>query len=703
LECKYYIFTSEYECKCSQSTPTVSITSPSSGAVFTAPASFTITANATDDGAVSKVEFYNGTTKLGEDLTSPYSFTWSSVAAGSYSLTVKATDNATTSTTSSVVNISVNASNQAPTVSITAPANNTTFKAPATITINATASDADGHINKVEFYNGATKLGEDIAAPYELTWSDVAAGSYTLTAKAFDNTQDVTTSSKIDIVVNARNQEPSVFFRSPTSGTNYSTVPATISIRVGASDIDGSISKVEFYEGGNKLGESSTISGESYEFTWTNVSAGSYALTAKAIDNKGATSTSSGVSISVGAVNHAPTVNITSPSNPTNYNTAPASITIEASANDADGTITKVEFYNGATKLGEDAVAPYSFIWNNVPEGSYQVSVKAIDNEAAEGSSSSVTVNIGAPNLSPNVAILSPQEGDSRMASTDIEISASATDTDGSIKKVEFYKGKDKLGEDLEAPYSFIWKKVPAGKHSLTAKTIDNKGAYVSSAPVDISVVTENQAPEVSITSPINGGNYYKASNSIILEANAIDKDGSIKRVEFYANGVKLGKADNQPGKDNKNPYTYTWKKVNPGRYELIAKALDNTEVETTSAAVSIEVVPEIPPSTTARKTFEEEASAESVSKIRDISINAYPNPFFTEVTIEFILPETKDATVNIYNANGTLISRLFEGEAEAEKVYTVTFKAGTLSSGLYFIVVNTKNGVIYKKIHLVK
>ena len=86
--------------------PTVAITSPVSGASFTAPASLTVTANATDtDGTIVKVEFYNGATKLGEDLTSPYTFAWSNVAAGSYNLTAVATDNAGLNATSSAVQI----------------------------------------------------------------------------------------------------------------------------------------------------------------------------------------------------------------------------------------------------------------------------------------------------------------------------------------------------------------------------------------------------------------------------------------------------------------------------------------------------------------------------------------------------------------------------------------------------------------------
>ncbi|HEY9046939.1 MAG TPA: glycosyl hydrolase family 18 protein, partial [Ohtaekwangia sp.] len=88
--------------------PTASITAPSANASYTAPASVVINATATDtDGTIAKVEFYQGTTKLGEDTSSPYSYSWSNVAAGSYSLTVKATDNAGGTGTSSVVNITV--------------------------------------------------------------------------------------------------------------------------------------------------------------------------------------------------------------------------------------------------------------------------------------------------------------------------------------------------------------------------------------------------------------------------------------------------------------------------------------------------------------------------------------------------------------------------------------------------------------------
>ena len=73
--------------------PAVSITSPLVGAAFTAPADVAITATATDSGSVTSVEFFANGVPLGSDSTAPYSITATAMAAGSYNLTAKATDN----------------------------------------------------------------------------------------------------------------------------------------------------------------------------------------------------------------------------------------------------------------------------------------------------------------------------------------------------------------------------------------------------------------------------------------------------------------------------------------------------------------------------------------------------------------------------------------------------------------------------------
>ena len=90
------------------------------------------------------------------------------------------------------------------------------------------------------------------------------------------------------------------------------------------------------------------------------------------------------------AANNSPAISITSPDDAQSF-TAPASVTIGANASDSDGSVSKVEFYNGSTKLGEDATSPYSFTWNNVTEGSYSLTAKAIDNS---GNSATDVVSI---------------------------------------------------------------------------------------------------------------------------------------------------------------------------------------------------------------------------------------------------------------------------------------------------------------------
>src|SRR5690606_24856768 len=143
----------------------------------------TLSANASDsDGAITKVEFFNGTTKLGEDLSSPYSYTWSGVKTGKYNLTARATDNKSGATTSATVAITVVDANKRPFVTITSPADDASFAQGASLTIRADASDTDGAITKLEFFNGTTKLGEDNSSPYTYNWSNLPSGSHSITA-----------------------------------------------------------------------------------------------------------------------------------------------------------------------------------------------------------------------------------------------------------------------------------------------------------------------------------------------------------------------------------------------------------------------------------------------------------------------------------------------------------------------------------------
>ncbi len=102
----------------------------------------------------------------------------------------------------------MNYANALPAVSLTAPANGATYAAPASLTIGATATDSDGSISKVAFYQGGTLLGEDFTSPYSYTWNNAAAGQYTLTARATDNAGGSTASVAVTVTVTAAAPAP---------------------------------------------------------------------------------------------------------------------------------------------------------------------------------------------------------------------------------------------------------------------------------------------------------------------------------------------------------------------------------------------------------------------------------------------------------------------------------------------------------------
>ncbi len=88
-----------------------------------------------------------------------------------------------------------------PTVSITSPLNGDLFLSGDDIIIEANASDTNGFVTKVEFYQGTTKLGEDTNSPYSYLWTNVPLGRYSLTARATDNNDGVSTSLAVSIGV----------------------------------------------------------------------------------------------------------------------------------------------------------------------------------------------------------------------------------------------------------------------------------------------------------------------------------------------------------------------------------------------------------------------------------------------------------------------------------------------------------------------
>lgn len=370
--------------------PVTSITYPANAVTVAGVVS--VTADATDNVGVAKVEFYvNGVLKA-TDTGSPYVFSWDTTALtpGTYTLSTKAYDAAGNIGQSQSVTVTVANDLQAPTISLTSPSNNLTVK--GTVSIAANAADNVG-VSRVEFYLNNALLGATNMAPYAYNWNtqSVVNGVYNVTAKAYDSAGNVGLSQVVTVNVSNDVTVPIVTLTSPAGG---STVSGTVSLTASASDNVG-VSKVEFYQNNTLIGSSSTAP---YSFSWNTaqLANGTYTITAKAYDAAGNQGVSQSATVTVSNVTSdvtAPSVWLTSPAN---NSTVSGTVTISGGAVD-NVAVTRVEFYQNGVLMGSDSTAPYSYSWNTsaYPNGGYILTAKAYDaaGNVAQSANTSVTVS----------------------------------------------------------------------------------------------------------------------------------------------------------------------------------------------------------------------------------------------------------------------------------------------------------------------
>ena len=556
--------------------PVVALTSPVSGTTYSAGATVTLAASASDpDGAIAKVEFYRGgSTLIGTASSEPYRFDWQNVAAGSYTLTAKAYDRKNGTATSTPVTIVVT-NNQLPVVTLTSPAQGAFYAAGEPIPLAATASDPDGTVTRIEYFDGAVLIGSAGSAPFTMTWTDAPAGLHAIVARAIDDKGGVTNSPSIGIVIG---QPPFVVVKSPAA---CSAVDGPLDLILAADAISktGAIAQVEFFDG-------ETLVGTSHEAPWhvtlTAASVGDHSITARATDERGLATTSRPSTVTVRTANRPPIVAVTSPGEGAHFATG-FSVSLAAMASDPDGAVTAVEYRLGGssgTLIGRGTSAPYSVPWTTTTPGAFALVAVAFDDLGATATSTAVHVTID-PNSAPSVTLTAPASNAVYTAPATIVLAASASDGDGSVAKVDFYAGTTLVGSSTAAPYTATWGSVAAGAYSLTAKATDNLGAIAVSAPVSLTV-SNNAPPTVTLTVPA-GGEPYFAPATISLSASAADSDGAIARVEFYANGALIDTASTAP-------YTFLWDGVAAGSYSVVARAIDNAGGTTASSPVAIGV-----------------------------------------------------------------------------------------------------------------
>ncbi len=373
--------------------------------------------------------------------------------------------------------------NSAPSVAITNLANGAVFAEPATINIQASASDSDGTVTNVSFLSNGTKLADDPLAPYAFNWTGVPAGAYQLQAVATDNLGAASASAPVSITVTGIGPAVLVMANAVWKYLDTGANLGTAWVSPGFNDTGWSEGPAELGYGDNDeatvvnqgnpryittyfrhafsvpdpsaysymtlrvlrddgvivylngtevfrsnmpqgpvdyLTTAPVAVGGSEEETYFSISVGTNNLVSGvnvlAAEIHQQSSGSSDISFALellgntGPINNTPpTIILTGPADGSTY-TAPGLITINAAANDSDGRIDKVEFFQAATKLAEDNQAPFSFIWSEVPIGTYQLSAIATDNLGGRATSSVATVFVTL-STAPTAASVSPPAG----------------------------------------------------------------------------------------------------------------------------------------------------------------------------------------------------------------------------------------------------------------------------------------------------
>ncbi len=272
-----------------------------------------------------------------------------------------------------------------------------------------------------------------------------------------------------------------------------------------------------------------------------------------------------------------PGLNIISPSNGASFG-RPAHITLTA-LTDQLSEVYKVDFYANGEFIDSVTENPFRTLWRDVEPGTYTVTALATDLDGLTQAAPPVTIEV--TNALPQVRIVNPVSGDSFSQPANIYIMVEATDSDGDIVKVDFYNNDSLLGSDTTSPYSIIWRGVPVGDYTLTARATDNNDALSTSDPIAIYVT--NEKPTASISAPKNNDIFIQPVDITII-VNANDNDGSITTVEFYANNKLIGL-------DKSSPYSYTWTNVPAGKHSLKVRVIDNDGAETWTGERNIDVV----------------------------------------------------------------------------------------------------------------
>jgi len=530
---------------------TVRLSSPIDGAHFNLGSSINLTALVSDSSRTSRVEFYVGDSKIGQDSGSPYSFSWPNPGVGSYSLRARVVDSSGGTRDSSSVVISV--SEETPlTVSMISPSADESIVLGESMEIEAIVTGPTSAIKRVDFYVGTTRIKQEFFAPFTATWTPDEPGTYVLKSRVVSTTNATSDSPVRTITVTP--PAVTVVLLSPSDQADFAFGEA-IALEAVVSDVSRT-ARVDFFDGNDKV-KSEYYS--PYAFNWTPESSDTHSIWARVYDTAGNKRISRIARITVEAPPDLG-VALESPDQGATFILG-ESVPLRASVEASGVSIDRVDFYKGTEKLGEDSSAPYVLVWTATPVGDQDLRASVVSSTGLR--SDSQVVRVAVLTLPLTVKLTLPAGGPVFAPGESVALAASVSD-ESRTNRVEFYAEDTKLGEDESAPYVLDWMPSGSGSRDVFARVFENGGGFRDSAVVVVTV-KDSEPFVVTMTNPTNDS-VIRIGESVTVSAIIDGSSDKVDRVDFKAGSMQIKT-------EWFAPYEFEWTPSTVGRFSIRARA----------------------------------------------------------------------------------------------------------------------------------
>lgn len=450
-----------------------------------------------------------------------------------------------------------------PAVKIMSSLKNSIFTVDSAVFLQADVTNGES-ISNVGFFANGLLLGEDSIYPYSYNWENATAGIYFISAIATDSFSNTFISDTIPLTVYTPVQ---VSITEPANNS-YFREDSSVFIEATITGGLGPVQNVSFFVNDTIIG----VDAESpYNILWNNLIPGNYELKIIATDSAGNTGESEIIQVTV---TYEYKILISSPAD-NSFAEENSMLTIVAFVYGETSPIQKVAFLANDSILAEDFDYPYAHSLSLLT-GSYYFMVIATDSAGNIDTSDIIRATVYTP---VSTTILSPPDSSVFNRDSSIIIIADVSGGMGPVQKVEFFSDGGEIYEAVDTPYFFMWNNAPEGLHALGVIATDSGGNTVSSEFIHIRIFIPIS---ILLTAPA-GNSIYSEYSSVNLQASVSGGNGSVQRVEFFADSLKLMQ-------DSLSPYSFTWDSVVAGNYNLIAIATDSTGNDAVSQTVPITV-----------------------------------------------------------------------------------------------------------------